>query len=978
VSGYSPGARIVDRYTVVRELGGGGMGVVYLARDEVTTREVAVKVLRQVEAAAAQRTDLARRVRREASATSSLDPSRVAQVIEVGETAAGELFLAMEYVRGKTVRDLLRTGGVPRAEALRIAREISITLGAAHRAGLVHRDVKPDNVIVGEDGRVVLLDFGIVKRTASEDALNLSTQVTTEGVIMGTPAYLAPEQALGRGVGPACDQFALAVMTYELLTGRIPWTSKEVTHVLAQILSEPPPPASSAAPTVPREFDPVFERALAKDPAGRFPHVEAFASALEAAERGEVLASPASQTLGGPLPVRVETAPAVARSVPRPRSWNAVAIATAAVVIAATGGTAGLLLARRRGSSRATSAAPTATVLASADAHLACPIFEAHGAPAIEGWLGAAVATLACGRAKWLLGGRDDRVLPPAALLDVPRQPIDGLADPYSAPEQRARTIDAATKRADAYLDGVVTRAVDGWRVAVSVHARDGHEIARGQGHDANDLPLATKAAMIDVWKAPSLPQPSLDPEVARWTGYPDLRAGLIDLDLVQLGDTRAPCEEVRRLARGPAFAAFEGRCAARGESTDDAGLPAIDESSGTAFAVTTAAAFANRAIKEPVRLAETAERLRAADTSRYGHALLGHRAGMLWLLANQPTRAHAVLLATVEEDPQLLEAWQVLPVVAAENGASTITSAAAAAWFPCEGSFLATAQSIRSDDAAARLRDARLAFLLEPTFAHEIPLARTLAEYGHGDELRALLAEPVEGGTSDALTAFALGLLDLHDAKFARGLQRFDDAAWQGMSDRVVATRALGDIGATATRWAASFLAMPDDAVSSPVRISVAPMIFCAHARGPVASKCLDRIDTIGHAALNWWGEGGDDVLRGARRYAAGDMRGAVAAWRSLVAGPSLDIARLLPTDAFERAGEPDLAARLDERKMEVRILAGVSDAAPRVAKRALAKGDRDRARTIAQQVVSAWEVADTTVPAVAEMRALLRAIDK
>ena len=191
------------------------------ARDEQENRDVAMKVLRE-----APKGEAARRLRREARATSALDPKRVARVFEVGETPDGELYLVMEYVPGRTLRSLLRSGRIARADAVRIVREIASTLGEAHRAGIVHRDVKPDNVIVGDDGRVVLLDFGIVKNLETgDDAAQLSTQLTSEGTVIGTPAYLAPEQALAREVGPPSDQFALGVTAYELLTGKLPWTA---------------------------------------------------------------------------------------------------------------------------------------------------------------------------------------------------------------------------------------------------------------------------------------------------------------------------------------------------------------------------------------------------------------------------------------------------------------------------------------------------------------------------------------------------------------------------------------------------------------------------------------------------------------------------------------------------------------------------------------------------------------------------------
>jgi eukaryotic-like serine/threonine-protein kinase len=274
------GTRIADRYVVARVLGKGGMGTVYLARDERDARDVAIKMLR-----ASTSSGAARRLSREARAMCELDPARIAQILDVGEMPDGAPYIVMEYVRGIAVRDVLERGRLETGEALRIVREMAAALGAAHRLGLVHRDVKPDNAMVREDGRVVLLDFGIVKRLErSEDAAHVSTQLTAADAFVGTPAYLAPEQALGRDVGPAADQFALGVMAFELLTGRLPWKSSDMTSLLAEILGGGRSEAESEVnPRLPRHVARVLWKALSPSPPARFATIEAFAAALEGA-----------------------------------------------------------------------------------------------------------------------------------------------------------------------------------------------------------------------------------------------------------------------------------------------------------------------------------------------------------------------------------------------------------------------------------------------------------------------------------------------------------------------------------------------------------------------------------------------------------------------------------------------------------------------------------------------------------------------
>ncbi len=273
----SAGDRIADRYVVLDELGRGGMSIVYLARDSQIARQVALKVLSPGGSPKAKQ-----RIRREASASNALDASRVARVFDVGETPDGELYLVMEYVKGKTARALLREGRLECVEAIRLVREVATTIGQGHALGLVHRDIKPDNILVAEDGRVVVLDFGIVKQVASDDtSLPFVTQLTTKGTIVGTPAYLSPEQALGRDVGPATDQFGLAVTAFELLCGDVPWEGRDVAHVLAELLDGRVRRISSIAPELPVRLDGVFARALAREASARFPSIEAFASALE-------------------------------------------------------------------------------------------------------------------------------------------------------------------------------------------------------------------------------------------------------------------------------------------------------------------------------------------------------------------------------------------------------------------------------------------------------------------------------------------------------------------------------------------------------------------------------------------------------------------------------------------------------------------------------------------------------------------------
>lgn len=283
MSALKLGDRFAERYEIVERIGEGGMGVVYSARDEKLRRPVAIKVL---SAERMGHKNARARLKREARAAAAFAHPGIAQVFDVEETADGGAYLVMELVRGQVVRGR-HEPSLSRAEALRILREVARTLDAAHRVGLVHRDVKPDNIMIREDGRAVLLDFGIAKdfgaRLFSND--NSDSVVTAQGTVLGSPPYVAPEQIRGKG-GPASDQFALAVVAFGFLTGHKPWDANTEIGMLGQILTEPPLDASSFVPALPRGVDAVFGRVLAKDPSVRFPSVESFVDALEGALQG--------------------------------------------------------------------------------------------------------------------------------------------------------------------------------------------------------------------------------------------------------------------------------------------------------------------------------------------------------------------------------------------------------------------------------------------------------------------------------------------------------------------------------------------------------------------------------------------------------------------------------------------------------------------------------------------------------------------
>ena len=262
----------LDRYSVDEVLGSGGMALVYRARDEELDRPVAIKVLADNLAADDA---FRRRFLREARLAAQLAHPNVVQVYDSGE-AAGRPYIVMEYVEGETLAALIaQRGRLPPAEAVELALQVCSGLEHAHRAGLVHRDVKPQNLIIRGDGTIKIVDFGIARSAHG-------TQLTETGSVLGTAAYLAPEQAAGEEVTPATDVYALGVVLYELLAGRTPRTAESLTQFLAHGHDQPIPALRELVADVPERLEDVVMRCLARLPEYRPPSAEALAAELAA------------------------------------------------------------------------------------------------------------------------------------------------------------------------------------------------------------------------------------------------------------------------------------------------------------------------------------------------------------------------------------------------------------------------------------------------------------------------------------------------------------------------------------------------------------------------------------------------------------------------------------------------------------------------------------------------------------------------
>ncbi|MGO4603831.1 Stk1 family PASTA domain-containing Ser/Thr kinase [Terrabacter sp. 2YAF2] len=270
----SPAVRIAQRYLLGERIAVGGMGEVYLATDERLGRQVAVKVLSP---AFAESPDFVERFRREALTAAALSHPNIAQVYDYGVDGASH-FIVMEYAEGWDLAHLIREHGrLTPSDAVRIAEQVCAALAVAHRAGVVHRDVKPGNVIVRPDGTVKVTDFGIARALGQ-------ASITDTGTVMGTAAYIAPEQARGETTTPASDLYSLGILLFQMLTGAVPFEGDTPVAVAIRHLDEPVPLPSSRVADLPANLDEVVVRATAKAPADRYPDADAMAAALRVHE----------------------------------------------------------------------------------------------------------------------------------------------------------------------------------------------------------------------------------------------------------------------------------------------------------------------------------------------------------------------------------------------------------------------------------------------------------------------------------------------------------------------------------------------------------------------------------------------------------------------------------------------------------------------------------------------------------------------
>ncbi|MBC8161073.1 MAG: serine/threonine protein kinase, partial [Roseiflexaceae bacterium] len=269
--------RRLGRYQVQEQIGRGGMASVYKALDTTLQRMVALKVLAPY---LAGDPEFAQRFEREAITAANLHHPNIVLIFDVGEQE-GVRYIAMEFIEGRTLHAVIQErGALGISPAVSIVEGVGAALDYAHQRGAIHRDVKPHNIMIDVGGRVLLTDFGIAQSPEREG----DERLTRAGVFMGTPEYISPEQASALRLDGRSDLYSLGITTYELITGRTPFTGATPKLIVAHV-QEPPPPPSTIDPELPWELDAVIARILAKKPEHRFDTASAFAEALRIVAR---------------------------------------------------------------------------------------------------------------------------------------------------------------------------------------------------------------------------------------------------------------------------------------------------------------------------------------------------------------------------------------------------------------------------------------------------------------------------------------------------------------------------------------------------------------------------------------------------------------------------------------------------------------------------------------------------------------------
>src|ERR671932_2625360 len=282
--------RVDNRYRLVHPLGSGGMADVFLAHDHILDRDVALKIM---STRYASDEEFVERFKREAQSAAALSHPNIVSIFDRGSSEDGTYYIAMEYLPGGTLKDrILRRGALPARTAAAVALQIAEALRCAHERGVIHRDIKPQNILITESGDVKVADFGIA-RAASVSAM------TETGWILGTVHYVSPEQAMGKPVGPQSDLYSLGIVLYEMLTGEVPYDAENPLGIAMQHVDGRLRPPREVDPSIPEGINAITVRLLAKDPKDRYPDTASLLEDLDRVGEGLTPVAATMRTLVG-------------------------------------------------------------------------------------------------------------------------------------------------------------------------------------------------------------------------------------------------------------------------------------------------------------------------------------------------------------------------------------------------------------------------------------------------------------------------------------------------------------------------------------------------------------------------------------------------------------------------------------------------------------------------------------------------------
>jgi tRNA A-37 threonylcarbamoyl transferase component Bud32 len=997
------------------------MGIVYRVQHTRIGKLLAMKLLH---GELSTNKEVVRRFKHEALTVSKLSSPHTVQVFDYG-VWQHLTYLVMELVEGANLARVLQLKGpMPFERAGKLMVQVCSSLSEAHSKGITHRDIKPENIMILRDEHGLemakVLDFGLAKLREPDEGTDSATMLesaetatnaTAEGRVLGTPGYMSPEQARGQDVDHRTDLFALGVLLYEMLSGEAPFQGDTALDRLAAVTRDDPPPIDGLAP----ELDELLASCLAKDRDERLADAESFleslAAAVDSSSTDTFVSTPRASTSGAAASVSAPPArtkpssPSTMAGTEAFRGRPSTLTPRARLVRLGIGGALGIAVAigvfawrfggQRGDPSQAAATDPT-RLWTDPNSVLACPPLQASGVPEPAGWLGAAAADVACRRARLLMGGRYARTLIPAELLDMPTKVAASIpGDVYGDPKSRPRAIEAAKRRAAAWIDGTIAKSPQGFTVELVVRAKSGQEVARAKA-DGKYVHVAVRSAMEPLLKAGAIPQAkALEPEAARWshTAKPRAAVAALDLDMATaLNLGRAPQDECARVEpfRGDFdnFAPISAACTESRDGPDEVEPFPVDRSSPEGFAWTAPAALRYDKTLDPKELLEHAKRLLHEDKSAMGRGALGFAATWLAFEAGEPARL--ISFSAVQDDPRHFWGWTMACGTSLRKKGGEIANRAFQTWTPEQPDAWNIATfSDPSQPLEAKIRWGERAVALSPDyplFAQN--LAIYLTQAGRTEDVRSIAAHLARGGPAQQLGAEALlAQVETSEGKFERALQRSLAAhrtletttrLWWGdmplTETALDAGLVLGRHHEVADELAERFvLADPPRLYAHSEYTSYQATLICLHASKSVATRCAARLTAlmagdyfkVSHTNLV------PKLLEGLRHYLAGDVDPMVRAWRAVPApmrGGEMR-ARLLAA-----AGRDDLAEQVD-RNIPVGhgVIHGASFIDVRQAQRAEKRGDHAEARKLAQKVVDAWSDADADVPAVTQMRELI-----